>query len=133
MAKRTQWIPHFTTGNTTLDEQHQRLLQQCNALADCLGEPGHANDQFGGILDTLMDGVREHFATEQALLVGSGYPLLDEHAHEGEEFEFLASEILSVENFDPDEIQTFLALWCTGHIVGTSPKQRPYLEAQATA
>ena len=30
MAKRTQWIPHFTTGNATLDGQHQQLLAQCN-------------------------------------------------------------------------------------------------------
>ncbi|QKV58076.1 MAG: hypothetical protein HT580_13480 [Dechloromonas sp.] len=58
-------------------------------------------------------------------------PSLDAHEHEGEEFEFLASEIISTENFDPDELQTFLALWCTGHIVGTSALQRPYLERQS--
>lgn len=132
MAKRTQWIPHFSTGNTTLDEQHQQLLAQCNTLADCLGEEtGTANEQFAGTLEKLMAAVREHFAMEKALLASNDYPSLDAHEHEGEEFEFLASEIISTENFDPDELQTFLALWCTGHIVGTSALQRPYLERQS--
>ena len=132
MAKRTQWIPHFSTGNSTLDEQHQRLLVQCNALADCLGASGEGDgSSCPGILERLMASVREHFATEQELLARHGYPMLDEHEHEGEEFEFLASEILSTENFDMDELQTFLALWCTGHIVGTSERQRPYLERQS--
>lgn len=129
MAKRTQWIPHFSTGNATLDQQHQELLAQCNALADCLGEAG--DDRFSATLEQLMASVREHFATEKALLACHGYPDLDEHEHEGEEFEYLASEIISIENFDKDELQTFLALWCTGHIVGTSERQRPYLEPQS--
>ena len=42
-----------------------------------------------------------------------------EHEHEGEEFDYLAPEIIRTENFDMDELQTFLALWCTGHIAGT--------------
>lgn len=132
MAKRTQWIPHFSTGNVLLDEQHQHLLAQCNTLADCLSEEiGKANEQFPGILAGLMASVREHFASERALLAGNGYPMLDEHEHESEEFEFLAAEIISTENFDPDELQTFLALWCTGHIVGTAAQQRPYLDQPA--
>ncbi len=132
MAKRTQWIPHFSTGNALLDEQHQHLLAQCNTLADCLGEEvGKANEQFPGILAGLMTSVREHFSSERALLAGNGYPMLDEHEHESEEFEFLAAEIISTENFDPDELQTFLTLWCTGHIVGTATQQRPYLDQPA--
>jgi hemerythrin-like metal-binding protein len=132
LPKRTQWIPHFSTGNATLDAQHQELLALCNALAYCLMDSGEAGkDSFPGILEQLMASVREHFATEKELLARNDYPMLDEHEHEGEEFEYLASEIISIENFDMDELQTFLALWCTGHIVGTSERQRPYLEGQS--
>ena len=132
MAKRTQWIPHFSTGNATLDEQHQHLLAQCNALADCLTDSGEAGDgRFPGILEKLMASVREHFVTEKELLSSNGCPMLDEHEHEGDEFDYLASEIVTTENFDMDELQTFLALWCTGHIAGTSLRQRPYLERQS--
>ncbi|MBL8418872.1 MAG: hemerythrin family protein [Dechloromonas sp.] len=134
MAKRTQWIPHFTTGNATLDGQHQQMLAQCNELADCLAEGGNPQQNaFSRVLDSLMANVRAHFAVEQTLLSQNGYPLLDAHTHEGEEFEFLAAEIIRTEHFDPEELQTFLALWCTGHIVGTAPQQRPYLEPQTAA
>ncbi len=134
MVKRTHWIPHFTTGNARLDEQHQELLAQCNALASCLEEAGEAaRERFSVILKDLLTGVREHFTTENQLLARHGYPLLDQHAHEGEEFEYLATEIISTEHFDMDELQTFLALWCTGHIVGTAGPQRPYLEQAAAS
>jgi hemerythrin-like metal-binding protein len=134
MAKRTQWIPHFNTGNAAIDEQHQGLLAQCNALADCLAETDAAGDEkFSNVLDKLMAGVRAHFATEQEQLARNGYPQLEDHAHEGEEFEYLSSEIISTENFDKDELQTFLALWCIGHIAGTVEQQRPYLAQQLSA
>jgi hemerythrin-like metal-binding protein len=129
MAKRTQWIAHFNTGNAAIDAQHQGLLAQCNALADCLAETGEAGDgKFLDILDQLMASVRAHFATEQEQLARNSYPKLDDHVSEGEEFEYLAAEIISTENFDKDELQTFLALWCIGHIAGTVGQQRPYLE-----
>ncbi len=132
MAKRTQWIPHFSTGNADLDTQHQQLLAQCNTLADQLGDASEAAKRaFAETLEKLMASVRDHFAAERAMLARHGYPKLDEHEHEGEEFAYLASEIVTTENFDPDELQTFLALWCTGHIVGTSLQQRPYLAPPA--
>lgn len=134
MPKRTHWIPHFSTGNATLDEQHQQLLAQCNALADCLDNPGvTGGNSFSGILEGLFASVREHFSTEKELLAGNGYPMLDEHKQESEEFDYLASEIISTKNFDQEELQTYLALWCTGHIVGTSVRQRPYLERQSAS
>jgi len=132
MAKRTHWIPHFTTGSATLDRQHQDLLAQCNALADCLAAAAEsASERFPALLGHLLASVRAHFATERELLARHDYPRLDDHDHEGAEFEFLAAEIISTEHFDPDELQTFLALWCTGHIVGTAGQQRPYLERSA--
>lgn len=134
MPKRTQWIPHFNTGNAAIDEQHRDLLAQCNALADCMADTSEAGDgKFLAILDQLMASVRAHFATEQEQLARNGYPQLEEHAHEGAEFEYLSSEIISTENFDKDELQTFLALWCIGHIAGTFEQQRPYLEQQPSA
>lgn len=129
MAKRTQWVTHFDTGNATIDEQHRGLLAQCNALADCMDAMDEAGEaRFSAMLDQLLGSVRAHFATEHEQLSRHGYPELDEHAHESEEFEFLAAEILSTENFDRDELQTFLTLWCIGHIAGSVDKQRPYLD-----
>ena len=70
---------------------------------------------------------REHFAAEEALLAKAGYPDLEAYRHEREEFDYLAADIATTENFDKDELQTFLALWWAGHILGSAKTQRPFL------
>jgi hypothetical protein len=42
---------------------------------------------------------------------------LDDYRSEREEFDYLAAEIITTENFDREELQTFLALWWAGHIL----------------
>lgn len=132
MANRVQWEPGYETGHATLDAQHRSLLEQCNALAGCLDEPGR-EDEFDGMFDDLMARAREHFATEEALLATSDYPLLDELRSERDEFDFLAAEIVTTENFDRDELQTFLVLWWTGHVVGSAEDLRTFLDPPRSA
>ena len=134
MSNRMQWDSRHSVGNETLDDQHRNIVAQCNALDDCLADAGEDGDEgdrkFRKIFDELMALSREHFATEEALLAASGYPMLDEHRNEREEFDYLAAEIITTENFDKDELQSFLALWWTGHILGSAKKQRAFLAQQ---
>jgi len=132
MPNRVQWDPRNSVGSETLDAQHQDLLAHCNALADCLAEAGPEGKQkFRRIFEALMALSREHFAAEEALLERAGYPDLEEHRHEREEFDYLAAEIVTAENFDKEELQAFLALWWSGHILGSVKKQRPFLGQQS--
>lgn len=137
MLNRMQWDSRHSVGNETLDDQHRNIVALCNALADCLADAGAAGDkqdrEFRRIFDELMALSREHFATEEALLAASGYPMLDEHRNERDEFDYLAAEIITTENFDKDELQSFLALWWTGHILGSARKQRAFLARQPVA
>jgi hemerythrin len=128
MPNRLKWEPHYSVGNETLDDQHRNLLAQCNALADCLADTGpEADRKFREIFDELMVLAREHFGAEEALLASHGYPELDEHRNERDEFDYLAAEVITTENFDKDELQAFLALWWTGHILGSVKKHRAFL------
>jgi len=129
MPKRVHWDPRFSVGNEVIDHQHMAILAQINALADCLDDGSEAAEQqFLKVFDALKATAREHFATEEALLASKGYPQLDEHKHEQEEFEFLAAEIITTENFDKNELQTFLGLWWSGHIAACAKNLRPWLE-----
>ena len=129
MPNRIQWEPCHGVGNADLDAQHQAILARCNVLADCLDA---ANDRgFDESFQELMAIAREHFAAEEALLLRCGYPELDDYRSEREEFEYLSAEIATPGNFDRNELQTFLALWWTGHILGAAKKQRPFLERPA--
>ena len=129
---RVQWDPHFTVGHAVMDEQHQLLLAQCNVLADlCAADGGNssADPIFKAAFDQLMAAAREHFAAEEALLVASAYPEIEDYRFEIEEYAYLAAEIATTENFDKIELQRFLALWWVGHIMGAAKLQAPYLRA----
>ena len=131
MANRVQWEPRLGVGNATLDEQHRAILACCNALADCLEA---ADDRrFDEAFAELMAPAREHFAAEEAILARAGYPELDGYRNECEEYAYLADEIITTENFDRRELQTFLALWWTGHILGAARDHRAFLEKQPDA
>lgn len=129
MPNRVQWDSRFGVSNETLDAQHKHLLDRCNALADCLDAAGGVDDaKFDTIFKELTARAREHFTAEEALLTRCAYPGLDDHRSEQEEYEFLAAEIVTTENFDRSELQTFLALWWAGHIMGAARDYRAFLE-----
>jgi hemerythrin len=129
MPTRVPWDPELSVGQALIDAQHQALLTQCDVLADlCPAEDGEAGEQrFDLALDRLKALAREHFEAEASLLAACGYPDLEDHRIECDEFEYLASEIATTGNFDRLELQRFLALWCLGHIKGAAQQQRAFL------
>lgn len=128
MPNRLPWRPDYDMGHEALDAQHRNILAHCNALADCLDDESEEGDRkFRQTFDALMALAREHFVTEEALLAQSAYPELDDLSSEQEEYEFLAAEIATTENFDKNELQNFLSLWWVGHLVGSGKKQRAFL------
>jgi hemerythrin len=125
VPNRVQWNPSYSMGNETLDNQHRNILAQCNALADCVIDTGPEDDlEFREIFNQLMVLAREHFSSEEGVLVRCAYPMLEEHQNERDEFDYLASDIITTENFDKLELQRFLALWWVGHIIGSGKKYR---------
>jgi len=128
---RVQWGPHFAVGHALLDEQHRQLLAQCDVLADlCAADGGNdsADPEFKQAFERTMTMAREHFVAEEALLVARAYPEIEDYRCEIEEYEYLAAEIATTENFDKIELQRFLALWLVGHILGAAKQQAPYLK-----
>jgi hemerythrin-like metal-binding protein len=109
-------------GNEVLDNQHKTILDQCNAHQGQDSEP-----QFRAIFNELLMSVREHFSTEEALLSSAAYPELDGHWEALEEFEDLAANVITTDNFEIPEIQRFVALWWVGHLIDSAKKYRPFL------
>lgn len=121
----TQWNQSYAVDDEGVDERHKAILAQCNALADCVAETSPDNDlKFKNIFDELMVNARELFQAEENLLARCGYPALEEVRDEGGEFEYLVTNIATVENFDKVELQQFLASWWAGHLVDFSRKYR---------
>ena len=129
MPNRVLWNSDYSVGHETLDSQHQAILAQCNVLADCLADAGPESAlKFNDGFTDLMAQARAHFAAEEALLTQCAYPMLEEQQNEHDEFDSLANEIITTENFEPIELQRFLALWWIGHIVGSAKRFRTVFE-----
>ncbi len=123
---RAHWIPHFAVGHPLFDAQHQALLAQCNLLADACS-PAAGERDFEQAFERLKALAREHFDAEVSALEARGYPGVDDHRFECDEFEYLADEIATTANFDRVELQRFVTLWFIGHIAGTAAPMRDAL------
>lgn len=125
MPNRVQWNPRYNVGSEILDDQHRNILAQCNALADCVADTGPEGElKFYELFNELIAKAREHFSSEEDVLVRCAYPNLEEHRNERDEFDYLAADIITTENFDKLELQRFLALWWVGHIIGSGKNYR---------
>ena len=71
------WRPDLSTGIRAIDLQHEELLANVSALREAArtGNPGLAE----GVLIYLERCAAEHFATEERVMWGAGYPALDAH------------------------------------------------------
>lgn len=125
MPNRVQWDPRYEAGNELLDTQHRNILAQCNALADhAVATDPESDRKFQEIFDALTALAREHFASEEDLLVSRACATLDEYRFEREEFDYLAADVATTEHFDKLELQRFLALWWVGHIMDSGKRYR---------
>lgn len=127
MPKRSPWEPSFSVGHEAIDAQHRALLAQCDRLADLCATEEVDEASFRAAFDTLMSLAQDHFTAEEALLTVCDYPEIENYRCEREEYQYLADEIATPENFDPIELQRFLALWWVGHILDAARGQRNYL------
>ncbi|SBT06834.1 Hemerythrin [Candidatus Propionivibrio aalborgensis] len=125
VPNQVQWNPRYSVGNEILDDQHQAILAQCNALADhVVGTDPESDLKFHTLFNELTARAREHFSSEEDLLVDCACPTLEEHRNECDEFEYLVAEIVTTDNFDKLELQKFLIFWWVGHILDSAERYR---------
>jgi diguanylate cyclase (GGDEF)-like protein/hemerythrin-like metal-binding protein/PAS domain S-box-containing protein len=119
------WHDNFNTGVSTIDQQHQRLVELLNILA------GHVANQtdiptLNVIFDELADYAVYHFQTEEAIW----HEYLPEDAMEIQHGETHNGFINSVENLKEqtnnksvnsviEKVLSFLTLWLASHILET--------------
>lgn len=127
MLHHAQWDPGFETGHDVVDAQHRDLLAQCERLAALCGGGGAGGRPFDDAFERLKASVREHLQTEAALLAALGDPDADALRDEHDEFDDLATEILTTANFDRLELQRFVAVWCLGHVTASAAHLRAWL------
>jgi|SRR3989344_2094858 len=123
-----KWIPNMTVGNSKIDKQHQRLLNQMNGLIKDISI-GKDLKIVLNILSFLDKDVKEHLSYEEDYMKKIKYPELENHKkiHEGfvlvyndykKEFYLLTKKkgISSEESKKLKEKTRVLANWWINHI-----------------
>jgi diguanylate cyclase (GGDEF)-like protein/hemerythrin-like metal-binding protein len=75
------WDPTLTSGNPTIDHQHQQLYHLSNSLLATITSGRYPEDAKLQ-MQLLIAHVAQHFRDEEAILAGTDYPQLEAHAKE---------------------------------------------------
>jgi hemerythrin len=134
MTVHVQWDASFSVGDEVLDRQHQKLLELCNTLADCVhADAQSAHSQFHEVLHQLTQYARQHFQQEESMLQQYGYKLLQqqqaEHGAYEEKMADWAFEA-TMDTLDMRDAQRFLAIWWRDHILVSDMQYKPLLESK---
>jgi hemerythrin len=129
------WTEELSCGLAEVDEQHQRLLRMLNELHEAMLRK-EGQKIVGGILARMNDYTIYHFSCEEGLMSRSGYPDLEEHIAEHEDF------IQQVHKFQRQfdlgkfglciDILRYLSSWLLNHIMGSDKAFAPYVDATSS-
>lgn len=76
---RLVWREAYKSGEASIDQDHQALFDQANALIHTAMSGVQQPGQLSAALDDLINNVKQHFAREEAVLARYHYAGLEEH------------------------------------------------------
>ena len=127
------WNSNFDTGIEVIDEQHQKLVELINLLANTL--VGGDQVEISRVFDELANYANHHFETEEEIWVK--YFGLDSwlESHQLSHASFLP-KVLEIKNHGPDEplrgvteeVLKFLIRWLAFHIIDNDKRMALVIE-----
>ena len=79
-----QWTSTLSVGVAEIDQQHQELFRRIDRLLDSMLR--NDRSEAARLLDFLAEYVIVHFADEESLMEGTGYPDLQRHTEDHRRF-----------------------------------------------
>ena len=122
-----KWSEKYSVNNFLLDSQHKKLIAIINELHTAM-KISRGNEIMQTIFDELIWYTKEHFRTEEQIMLKFNYPAFNEHK---EEHEKLTEQVLKLQKGYKDrkilitmETMNFLKDWLINHIEGTDKKYK---------
>lgn len=122
-----KWSEKYSVNNFLLDSQHKKLISIINELHTAM-KVARGNEIIQTIFDELIWYTKDHFRTEEQIMLKFNYPEFNEHK---EEHEKLTGQVLTIQKNYKDgktlinmEIVNFLKSWLINHIEGTDKKYK---------
>lgn len=130
LSKSLEWDASFATGVSKYDEQHRKLFDMVNELADAMQQK-RSKEAIGRVLNGLAEYTVNHFADEERSFAQSRYP--EENAHKALHKKLVDQVVELIGKFNAGEtlltqdVINFLQDWLINHIKGTDKKYGPHL------
>lgn len=115
-----QWTNRYSVGVTQLDEQHQKILELINSLAQCMVSD-QCQQAVPHVLNEMHSYILEHFGLEERLLLKVRYPRFNEQrdSHNGfiKQFSNFCAEVDGGGKETIQSLLDFLTNWWDSHIL----------------
>jgi hemerythrin len=131
------WSSSYSMGIKKIDDQHKGLLDFVNDLfRHVTGDEYEERAYFYRVIQHALQYVKNHFSTEEKIMVATKFPGYDEHKKIHDEFtmtvaksiqDFKAGKKLVLENF-----AEFLKNWVLTHIATVDTQYAVYFRKIAT-
>ncbi len=128
-AGAIEWHDALSVGAPELDAHHRHLAGLINRLADLAGDAARAEGAHG-VLTELAHYATYHFEQEEALMRALGFPGLDEHRAEHEQY----CEVIAEASYGATlgiiavgDLLGYLTRWWSTHIRNEDMKLKPFL------
>jgi hemerythrin-like metal-binding protein len=126
------WNASLSVGNPLLDNEHHFICSLMNELL-ALGEAGEKIQQqlVAQSVTALLESIRRHFVSEEALMADAGYPDLLRHQELHRQLEDELVQFQSrPEQVVDDQLEAFLHAWFLHHLQEEDRKYADYLKHQ---
>ncbi|MDR2516002.1 MAG: bacteriohemerythrin [Spirochaetaceae bacterium] len=132
-----KWSPSFSVGIKLIDEQHQTLLNLTNDMfKHCVGEEKAEREYFERVIHGAVEYVKVHFATEEKIMLKTGFSGYTEHKKEHENFVLNVVEQIQAYNSGKrlvlNSFTRFLKEWILTHIAVSDKRYFEYFRKIAT-
>ncbi len=128
-----EWDETLDVGVDEFNGHHKKIISMINGLSNSGDGPG-ADALVNSTLKELSEYAVYHFSAEEKALEESGYPGLDEHKKEHEEFISKVNEFLKLFSTDHPpsvpRILAFLNSWLISHIKIRDTMYKAHLNAK---
>ncbi len=129
-----KWSDKYSVNNFLLDSQHKKLIAIINELHTAM-KVARGNEIMQTIFDELIWYTKEHFRTEEQIMLKFNYPAYNEHKAEHEK---LTEQVLKLQKDYKEgkslitmDTMNFLKNWLINHIEGTDKKYKDKIVSNA--
>ena len=125
------WSEKLSVGVKLFDEQHRMLIITLNKI---IKDPmvTTKSKTVSEILKDMTRYAQEHFKSEEKLMVKHGYPQIEQHKSQHQEFRGKVTELGKATTYGidvvPQVLLEFLQQWLTQHIMHEDMEYKPFFE-----